>query len=52
MKSSQARFERDYMSLAECKQGESGRVEFKTGSGHPIANQEFKTGHPIANHHG
>ena len=39
MKSSQARFERDYMSLAECKQGESGRVEFKTG-------------HPIASHHG
>jgi len=35
----QARFERDYMSLAECKQGESGRVDFKTG-------------HPIANHHG
>jgi len=45
----QARFERDYMSLAECKQGESGRVEFKTGqpiAGHLIA------GHPIATHHG
>ena len=36
-RNAQARFERDYMSLAECKHGESGRVELKTG---------------IANHHG